>query len=81
VNKNGKVFEVIFITSDRDEASFKQYYGQMPWKAAPFGSDRETIKKAHGVRGLPTLSVFKADGTKLGVNGYGDVYNAGTKGK
>ena len=44
VNKDGKVFEVIFITSDRDEAAFKEYFSLMPWKAAPFEIDRGAIK-------------------------------------
>ena len=81
VNKDGKVFEVIFITSDRDEASFKEYYGMMPWKAAPFECDRGTIKQTHGVQGIPMLPVFKADGTKLVDNGRSDVHQAQAEGK
>ena len=40
VNKGGKVFEVIFVTSDRDEASFKEYFATMPWKAVSFDVER-----------------------------------------
>jgi nucleoredoxin len=32
-NKHGesKNFEIIFVSSDRDESSFKEYYNDMPW--------------------------------------------------
>ena len=32
--------EMIFVSSDKDDASFKEYYGEMPWHALPF-ADRE----------------------------------------
>jgi len=38
----GKKFQVIFVSSDKDEESFKEYYSSMPWLALPFGS---TLKK------------------------------------
>ena len=81
VNKDGKVFEVIFVTSDRDEASFKEYFNTMPWKAAAFDVDRGTIKQKHGVQGIPMLPVFKKDGTRLVENGRSDVHQAQAEGK
>ena len=36
----GKNFEVVFVSSDRDEDSFKEYYAEMPWLALPF-ADRD----------------------------------------
>ncbi len=29
--KEGKNFEIIFVSSDQDEASFNDYYTEMPW--------------------------------------------------
>lgn len=29
--------EMVFVSSDRDEAGFRQYYASMPWLAVPFG--------------------------------------------
>ena len=36
----GKSFEIVFVSSDQNEASFASYYNQMPWLAVPF--DRYT---------------------------------------
>ncbi len=33
-------FEVIFVSSDRDEKSFNQYYAEMPWLSLKF-SERQ----------------------------------------
>ena len=30
VNSQGKQLEIVFVTSDKDDASFKDYYGSMP---------------------------------------------------
>ena len=34
------LLEIVFISSDRDEKSFTEYYNEMPWLALPF-SDRD----------------------------------------
>jgi nucleoredoxin len=74
VNENEKVFEVIFVTSDKSEDQFLEYYKDMPWLALEFNDPQKTeIKKAHSVSGIPTLVILKPDGTKLEVNGRGDV--------
>lgn len=28
--------EIVFVSSDRDEDGFQQYFGSMPWMAVPF---------------------------------------------
>jgi len=37
----GKPFEIIFASSDRDDASFKEYFGTMPWLALPLNDPRK----------------------------------------
>lgn len=32
---------MVFLSSDKDEASFKEYFGEMPWLAVPFGDSRK----------------------------------------
>jgi nucleoredoxin len=29
-------FDIVFISWDEDEESFKEYFSEMPWKALPF---------------------------------------------
>lgn len=57
LKKNG--LEVLFISSDRDDASFVSYYKEQPWLALPFG-DRKTKEKlsdAFKVSGIPTCVI------------------------
>ena len=52
-----KSFEIVFVSSDRDEGQFQSYYNEMPWLALPF-SERElksTLSEKFGVRGIPML--------------------------
>ena len=45
-----KGLEVVFISSDRDEDAFKEYFGEQPWKALPY-ADRERKEKLCWVGG------------------------------
>ena len=31
-----KKFEIVFVSSDKNEEGFKEYYSEMPWLALPF---------------------------------------------
>lgn len=57
-------FEVVFISSDRDESSFNDYFSKMPWLAIPFSDDgiRKQLKELFKVRGIPNLVVLDTDG-------------------
>ena len=48
----GKNFEVIFASSDRDASAFAEYFGTMPWKAIPY----EVRRVSQQSRGLLTLT-------------------------
>lgn len=58
----GKGMEVVFVSSDRDERSFKEYHGHMPWLALPFDafSLRQSLSGRFGVRGIPMLVILDA---------------------
>ena len=65
-NANGKKLEIIFVTSDRDEKSFKEYFAEMPWKCLDY-SDRRTKEMLSSpmlfnVTGIPTLVLVDAMG-------------------
>uniref|UniRef100_A0A7S2L2R3 Thioredoxin domain-containing protein n=1 Tax=Skeletonema marinoi TaxID=267567 RepID=A0A7S2L2R3_9STRA len=53
--------EIVFVSSDRSDAEFQQYYKKMPsFKAMPF-SQRELAQRAKslfGVRGIPSLVII-----------------------
>lgn len=40
LKENNQSIEMIFVSSDRDENSFKEYFNEMPWHALPF-SERD----------------------------------------
>jgi len=71
--KNGlkDKMEIIFVSSDRDEASFKEYHGEMPWPALPFDKrkEKDALSKACGVQGIPTFAVLNPDGTVITADG------------
>ncbi|KAJ6839340.1 putative nucleoredoxin 1 [Iris pallida] len=49
-------FEVIFISSDRDQASFDDFFSTMPWLALPFGDDRKgSLSRTFKISGIPSL--------------------------
>ena len=58
----GKGMEVVFVSSDRDERSFREYHGHMPWLALPFDAFnvRQSLGGTFGVRGIPMLVVLDA---------------------
>merc|ERR1711998_454231 len=71
----GKQFEVIFASSDRDEASFKEYHAEMPWLALPYADRKakEALSKVFGVNGIPSLHIVEHDGTVINNSGRGAV--------
>ena len=59
-NKN---FEIIFISSDRDEESFNEYYEGMPWFTLDFKerTKKEELGEKYEVGGIPTLVLLDGD--------------------
>lgn len=77
--------EMIFVSSDKDKASFDEYRGQMPWLAVPF-EDRNlkgTLSQQYGIRGIPTLVVLDSEGTLITTDGRSQIakYFGGRDGK
>jgi len=56
----GKPFEIIFVSSDRDQASFDEYRATMPWAALPFSrrDEKNALSKRFEVEGIPTLVIL-----------------------
>jgi len=52
----------VFVSSDRDEEAFKEYFASMPWLALPF-AERDTkanLSKKFGVNDIPAPFYTKA---------------------
>jgi len=67
----GENFEVVFVSSDRDEASFKEYYATMPWLALPF-EERDVkakLSKKFKVSGIPALIILDEAGEVINKEG------------
>ncbi|MED6184436.1 hypothetical protein PIB30_047447 [Stylosanthes scabra] len=56
-------FEVIFISSDHDQASFEEFFGVMPWLAIPYGDPRKSyLSRKFRVYEIPMAVAVGANG-------------------
>ncbi|GMH94617.1 hypothetical protein TrST_g5774 [Triparma strigata] len=66
-------FELVFVSSDRDETAFKEYYGEMPWMALEYDKRdaKESLSKMFDISGIPSLVVLntKVDGKREVISG------------
>ena len=79
VKSKNRAFDVVFVSSDRDENSFREYFSTMPWHALPF-SDRprqQQLSTMFGVRGIPAVVLLDASGRLLDSNARGKVMDPG----
>lgn len=68
----GKGLEVVFISSDRDEDAFKEYYGEQPWLALPFSArdKKAELSQKYKVSGIPSLIIINPeDGSTITKDG------------
>jgi len=63
--------EIIFVSSDRDQASFDDYLKDMPWLALPFEkrAEKAVLSDLCSVEGIPSLVVINPDGTIVTTDG------------
>merc|ERR1712217_212311 len=71
--KNGlkDKMEITFVSSDKDEKSFNDYFNDMPWLALPYAkrAEKELLSDSFGVQGIPSFVVLNPDGTVLTTDG------------
>lgn len=67
----GKKFEVVFASSDRDQAAFDEYYGEMPWLAISYDdrARKNKLSKMFKVQGIPTVVLLNGKGELITKNG------------
>jgi nucleoredoxin len=68
---SGKKFEIVFASSDKDQASFDSYYGEQPWTAVPFAKRdiKNKLSSKFKVGGIPTLVLLDGNGNLLTTKG------------
>jgi len=56
-------FEFVFVSSDRDDKAFAEYYGEMPWCALPFSNrkGKAALSDLFDVKGIPSLVTLEYD--------------------
>jgi len=66
-----KHFEIVFVSSDRSEEAFKEYFDQMPWTALSFKerSLKSNLSELYEVQGIPTLVLLTGNGDLITTNG------------
>lgn len=81
-NADGKPFEIVFVSSDKDEPAMYHYMNEagMPWLAVPFGSDTAgKLKERFNVSGIPKFVVVNGSGKTITDTARGDVAQHGLK--
>lgn len=66
-----KGFEIVFVSSDKDEGQFKEYFAEQPWLALDF-TDRkrkEQLSNAMNVEGIPSFVIVDKDGSVITKDG------------
>jgi nucleoredoxin len=68
---DGKPFEMVFASSDKNEEQFKEYFDEMPWLAIPFDDRKrkEALSAHFEVDGIPTLVILDPQGNVVTANG------------
>ena len=63
--------EVIFVSSDKDEDSFRDYYKDMPWLALPYSERdlKEKLSKKYKVQGIPTVVILDGGANVITTDG------------
>uniref|UniRef100_A0A0E0GNZ2 protein-disulfide reductase n=1 Tax=Oryza nivara TaxID=4536 RepID=A0A0E0GNZ2_ORYNI len=56
-------FEIVFISSDREQSSYDEFFSGMPWLALPLGDERkQQLSKIFKITGIPSLVAIGPDG-------------------
>lgn len=66
IKAKDNALEIVFISSDRDQPSFDEFYSEMPWLALPFGDERKkNISRLFKVTGIPMLVALGPTGKTI----------------
>uniref|UniRef100_A0AAY4AWT0 Nucleoredoxin n=1 Tax=Denticeps clupeoides TaxID=299321 RepID=A0AAY4AWT0_9TELE len=77
VKESGHKFEIVFVSADRSEDLFQQYFSEMPWLAVPYADEarRSRLNRLYGIQGIPTLILLDTEGHMITRQGRVEVLN------
>ncbi|MFT7818356.1 nucleoredoxin-like [Arapaima gigas] len=77
VREAGHRLEIVFVSADRSEDSFQQYFSDMPWLAVPYCDKvrRSRLNRLYGIQGIPTLILLDTAGQVITRQGRIEVLN------
>lgn len=66
-----KGLEIVFVSSDRDEDAFKEYFADQPWLALDYSCRKEkgALNQYFGVQGIPSFVIVDKDGSTITKDG------------
>ncbi|KAJ6853280.1 putative nucleoredoxin 2 isoform X1 [Iris pallida] len=75
----GSKFEVVFVSSDEDQASFDRFYSKMPWQAIPFSDlqSKRSLTQRFQIEGIPSLIILDSSRRLVRSDGVELVYRYG----
>ena len=75
LNKDSKVFEVIFVSSDGNEDHFKANLADMPWTAIQYDekSTKDKLTQKYGIVQIPSLVIIDEKGNTISIDGDKDL--------
>jgi len=70
-HSDAKGFQTVFVSSDKTQEAFDEYYGEMPWLALPYDQRdaKNTLSKKYKVGGIPSLVILGPDGKVITKDG------------
>jgi len=71
----GLPIEILFVSSDKNEAAFDEYFAEQPWAALPYSQRalKEELSDYFGVEGIPSLVILDKDRSVITKNGRGAI--------
>ncbi|XP_059829531.1 nucleoredoxin isoform X5 [Hypanus sabinus] len=77
IKESGQKFEIVFVSADRSEDSYKQYFSEMPWTAVPYTDEtrRSRLNRHFDIQGIPTLIILDQEGKIITRQGRAAVLN------
>ncbi|OMJ65326.1 hypothetical protein SteCoe_38472 [Stentor coeruleus] len=81
VNSYEQIFEVLFVSYDRNKSDFNEYFNEMPWLAVKY-EDRKRIgklEKRFGVHDVPFLALIDDDGNIKSKDAKNDIITKGIR--